>query len=71
MSEWHDGYLAGAEFTIKIAKKSRAELEEQVAELREAAQAVVDELQDCWENTPNKLEFTIGELAKALEADDE
>ena len=42
MSEWHDGYLAGAEFTIKIAKKSRAELEEQVVALERNEQALVD-----------------------------
>ena len=45
-------------------------MEAQVAELREAAQAVVLELQDCWEHTPNRLEFIIGELAELLIAED-
>ena len=41
-------------------------MESTIAQLQERAQAVVIELQDCWEHTPNKLEFIIGELADLL-----
>ena len=57
---YEEGYQDGHEAAeIKL----QAELEA----LKKAAQAVVNELQDCWENTPNKLEFIIGELAELLE----
>jgi hypothetical protein len=32
-------------------------------------QAVVEELQNCWEQTPNKLEFLIGEMISPEEED--
>jgi len=58
------GYEEGYQDGYEAAEiKLQAELEA----LKKAAQAVVNELQDCWENTPNKLEFIIGELAELLE----
>jgi hypothetical protein len=37
--------------------------------IRIRVQAVVEELQNCWEQTPNKLEFLIGEMISPEEED--
>jgi len=63
-----DGFCGDAEKSLYWEAANKiAELEAELDALKKAAQAVVNELQDCWENTPNKLEFIIGELAELLE----
>jgi len=65
-----DGFCGDAEKSLYWEAANKiAELEAELDALKKAAQAVVNELQDCWENTPNKLEFIIGELAELLEED--
>ena len=58
-----------AEYPSEAQTRRIVELEAELDALKKAAQAVVNELEDCWEHTPNKLEFIIGELATLLEED--